>query len=263
MAGSQINTRNGVNGVLFWIQALLLNLIFYPVMFLWTIFGIIVSPFCVALWALVTRWDVDRIVRHLINIHGYGLIVIVFPFIRCMGDGLKNVKSPCILVVNHLSFFDSYFISLLPFRNVIFAVGKWPFKMFWYATFMRLARYLDIESTEWEQVKKTCVDTFSHEGVVVFFPEGHRSKNRELQPFYSGAFRLAQETGIPIVPLCITGTDVMLPRDRFFLHPTKVYLKVLAPVDPSGYTGKTGLAELRGEVRTQMTECLEEMQEQV
>lgn len=242
------------------VRALLLNLVFYPLMTLWIVAGILISPFCLVIWKVLTGWDVGRIIRHLINIHGYGLVVMVSPFVRFRGEGFAGIKRPCILVVNHLSFFDSYFISTLPFHDIIFAVGAWPFKMYWYTLFMRLARYLDVETSDWNNVMETCTETFAKQGTVLFFPEGHRSRNGKLQPFYSGAFRLAQETGVPIVPLCITGTDTMLPPGHFFLHPATVRLKALDPVDPSDYPGKAGLARLRREVRKSMAQKLEEMQ---
>lgn len=244
------------------IQALLLNLSFYPLMALWIAVGILVFPFLFVIWKLVTRWDTGRIVRHLIKIHGYGLVIIVSPFVRYQGERLNRIELPCILVVNHLSFFDSYFISTLPFHDIIFAVGAWPFKMYWYAMFMRLARYLDVENSDWNVVMNTCAETFANKGGVLFFPEGHRSRTGMLQPFYSGAFRLAQATGLPIVPLCITGTDTMLPPGRFFMQPALVRLRALDPVFPADFPGKGGVA-LREEVRSRMAAALLEMQGRV
>lgn len=244
------------------VRALMLNLMFYPLMALWIIAGIIVSPFLIVIWKIVTGWDIGQIARHLINLHGYGLVVIVSPFVRFHGDGLAGIKCPCILVVNHLSFFDSYFISTLPFHDIIFAVGAWPFKMYWYTMFMRLANYLDVETTEWNEVMRISQVAFAKQGGVLFFPEGHRSRTGKLQPFHSGAFRLAQETGVPIVPLCITGTDTMLPPGHSFLHPATVRLKALEPINPTAYPGRKGLAEMRREVRKRMAQTIEEMQGQ-
>lgn len=254
------NRQRGAMSVSRRLQALALNLIFYPLMALWIGAGILASPFCLLIWKIVTGWDIGRIVRHLINIHGYGLVVIVSPFVRFQGEGFADIKRPCILVVNHLSFFDSYFISTLPFHDIIFAVGAWPFKMYWYTLFMRLARYLDVETSDWNEVMRICRESFAKQGAVLFFPEGHRSRTGKLQPFYSGAFRLAQETGVPIVPLCITGTDIMLPPGHSFLHPARVRLKALAPVNPAAYPGRRGLAEMRREVRKSMAHTLEEIQ---
>lgn len=241
------------------IKTLLLNLIFYPLMTLWIVAGILASPFCLIIWKLATGWDLGRIMRHLISIHGYGLIVIVSPFVSFRAEGLDAIQRPCIMVVNHLSFFDSYFMAALPFHDIIFAVGAWPFKMYWYTLFMRLARYLDVEQGDWNEVLRTCTASFALRGTVLFFPEGHRSRSGKLQPFYSGAFRLAMETGVPIVPLCITGTETMLPPGKFLLHPARVRLKALLPVDPTVFaSGKS----LQREVRKQMAHTLKEMQEE-
>ncbi|MBJ6748735.1 lysophospholipid acyltransferase family protein [Geomonas anaerohicana] len=245
----------------FWLlRTLLLNLTFYPLMVLWTAAGIVASPLCLILWKLVTGWDLGRITRHLISIHGYGMVVITAPFVRFSSTGTESIRRPCILVINHLSFFDSYYMSTLPFHDIVFAVGAWPFKMYWYTLFMRLAQYLDVESAPWEDVVATCSATFAKKGVVIFYPEGHRSRTGRLQPFYSGAFRLAKETGVPIVPLVITGTDNLLPPGRFALYPSRVRLKVLPPMDPASFPGHNGHLGLRREVRERMTRALAEMQ---
>ena len=242
-----------------WILTFLLNLSFYPLMTLWILAGILASPFCLLIWKLATGWDLGRIMRHLISIHGYGLIVIVSPFVRFRAEGLNTIKRPCIMVVNHLSFFDSYFMAALPFHDIIFAVGAWPFKMYWYTLFMRLARYLDVEQGDWNEVLRTSTAAFALQGTVLFFPEGHRSRSGKLQPFYSGAFRLAMETGVPIVPLCITGTETLLPPGHFQLHPAQVRLKARPPLDPAALSGAAGRA-LQREVRKQMAHALHEMQ---
>ncbi|HBA88203.1 MAG TPA: 1-acyl-sn-glycerol-3-phosphate acyltransferase [Geobacter sp.] len=242
------------------VQVVLLNLLFYPLMTLWIVAGIIASPLCLVLCKLVTGWDWGRVTRYLIAIHGYGLIVIISPLVGFSREQFENVEGPCIMVVNHLSFFDSYFMAALPTYDIIFAVGAWPFKMYWYTLFMRLARYLDVEQGDWDEVTRTCTESFSRKGTVLFFPEGHRSRTGKLQPFYTGAFRLSKETGVPIVPLCITGTDQLLPPGKFALHPARVRLRALPPVDPAAFPGNNGHAAMRRAVREQMAQTLKEMQ---
>lgn len=244
-----------------WFRTALLNLTFYPLMVLWVAAGILAFLPCLAVWKLATGWNIGRIVRHLISIHGYGLMVIVSPFVRFSAEGLNSIQRPCILVVNHLSFFDSYFIAALPFHDVIFAVGAWPFKMYWYTLFMRLARYLDVEQGDWTEVIRTSKESFALNGGVLFFPEGHRSRTGKLQAFYSGAFRLSRATGVPIVPLCITGTDTLLPPGSFSLNPARVRLKALPPLDPAAFPGSNGHIAMRREVRELMARALEEMRE--
>ena len=241
------------------IQALLLTLSFFPLMTVWTILGIVASPFLFMLWKIVTGWEVDRIIRHLIWIHGRGLAVIVSPFVRIKKEGLDDIPRPCILVVNHLSFFDGYYMSTLPFHDITFAVGAWPFKMFWYTIFMRLARYINVENAGWAEAVNTCRRASLKLGCTLFFPEGHRSRTGRLQQFFSGAFRMAVETGIPIVPLCITGTDILLPPGNFWLHPTDIHLKALPPIDPADFAGQGGPTRMRNYVRGIMAKNIKEM----
>lgn len=242
------------------LRALFLNLTFYPLMALWIIAGILVSPLLLLVWRVATGWEIDRIVRHFIWIHGRGLIAIVSPFVALAREGVDEIKRPCILVVNHLSFFDGYYMAALPFHDITFAVGAWPFRMYWYTMFMRLGRYLDVENIGWDEALRTARRAFAKGGVVLFFPEGHRSRTGRLQQFHSGAFRLAAETGVPVVPLCITGTDVLLPPGHYRLHPAMVRLRALATVDPASFPGSSGHIRMRRHVREIMAKTLHEMQ---
>ena len=242
------------------IGAILLTMGFYPLMLLWMIIGFFTTLPLFLITKLATGWEVDRIIRLIIWIHGRGLIVIVSPFVRLRREQLHEIERPCILAVNHLSFFDGYYMAALPFHDITFAVGAWPFKMYWYTLFMRLARYLEVETTDWQQALRTARRVFATRGAVLFFPEGHRSRTGRLQQFHSGAFRLATETGIPIVPLCITGTDLLMPPGRYWLHPAQVRLKALPPVDPAAFPGPSGHIRMRRHVRDLIARNIREMQ---
>jgi 1-acyl-sn-glycerol-3-phosphate acyltransferase len=50
---------------------------------------------------------------------------------------------------------------------------------------------------------------------VLFFPEGTRTMNGTMQPFKRGAFHLAQEAGVPILPIALIGAYRILPRDKW------------------------------------------------
>jgi 1-acyl-sn-glycerol-3-phosphate acyltransferase len=68
---------------------------------------------------------------------------------------------------------------------------------------------------------------------MCIYPEGTRNKSADpLKPFKDGAFRLAIETGAPIIPAVIIGTKKMLPAHLFFyFNPGKVKLIFLPPVE--------------------------------
>ena len=241
-------------------RAFLLTAMFYPLMIAWTLVSIVCSPALIAILKIATGWEIARVVRYWILVHGRGLMVIVSPFVRFRKEDLETIPRPSILVVNHLSFVDGYYMASLPFSDLTFAVGAWPFKMYWYTAFMRLARYIDVENVAWDDAVEICRRAASKNGCVLFFPEGHRSRDRRLQPFYSGAFRMAIETGLPLVPLCITGTDILLPPGEHWLHPADVRLRALPALDPAGFEGPSGSTRLSNFVRERMEAALEEMQ---
>lgn len=70
---------------------------------------------------------------------------------------------------------------------------------------------------------------------VIFFLEGTRSKTSDLLPFKKGAFRLAYDLGLPILPVTINGTDKVFPADSWNLFPGIVHIFIHKPVDIHNY----------------------------
>lgn len=66
---------------------------------------------------------------------------------------------------------------------------------------------------------------------VVIYPEGTRSTDGRIGEFRSGALRLARDCGVPVVPVAISGTAAVLPKDgRYSPSPMRVHIG--APLDP-------------------------------
>lgn len=243
------------------IAIVLMNLWVYPLLLLWTVAGMLSSPLVSVFLLVRYRWPLDRVVRHLIWLYGRGWLLVIRPFVDFHREGLMAAELPagCVFVINHLSFFDTYFMGALPHSDVTFAVRSWPFRMFWYRLFMRLANYLEVEDLSWPQTLAKGKKVLENGGSVLFFPEGHRSRNGKLQRFYSGAFQLAVASGAPLVPLCITGTDALLPPGRRFLKPAQVRLRLLPPLAVSDYQQPGGARALMKQVKSQMAQALDEM----
>ncbi|NOQ52488.1 MAG: 1-acyl-sn-glycerol-3-phosphate acyltransferase [Desulfuromonadaceae bacterium] len=239
----------------------LMNLWCYSLLLLWTLFGILVFPFVFGLCRLLLRWPADRLVRWFIWLYGRGWLLLMSPFVQFRREQMGQIEigKPCLFVVNHLSFFDTYCMALLPVHDVTFALRSWPFRMFWYSGFMRLARYLDVEGSSWEETLSNCQGAFSAGGTVLFFPEGHRSRDGQLQRFYSGGFKAAISTGVPLIPLCIDGTDQLLPPGRKLLRPCRIRLRALESIDTREFAEEDGHIRLRKLVKGRMSEALEDM----
>ena len=70
---------------------------------------------------------------------------------------------------------------------------------------------------------------------VVFFPEGTRSEDGRLLPFKKGAFHMALDLGLPILPVTIVGTPEILPPDTMDLFPGKAKLVFHTAIEIDGY----------------------------
>jgi 1-acyl-sn-glycerol-3-phosphate acyltransferase len=84
---------------------------------------------------------------------------------------------------------------------------------------------------------------------MCIYPEGTRNKTSELlQPFHSGAFRLAVETGKSVIPTVILFTKIVFPRRLFYFWPHRVEMHFLEPVSSVNKSAE----ELRMEVFEKM-----------
>jgi len=101
------------------------------------------------------------------------------------------------------------------------------------------------------------VATVVAEGLsLVIYPEGTRSKDAELKPFKKGAFRIAVDNGMPIVPTTITGTERAWKPGAKFIYGGRVHLVIHDPVQVDGHSTHD-LDELRDRVRAIVAESYE------
>lgn len=85
------------------------------------------------------------------------------------------------------------------------------------------------------QCLKDCQNVISKGGSVLFFPEGTRSDNNEVQTFKKGAFSVAVNTGAPLVPITLTGTGHLMQKSRELeLYSGGVKIKVHPMIQTQG-----------------------------
>ena len=91
---------------------------------------------------------------------------------------------------------------------------------------------------------------------VIFFAEGTISKRRGLLAFKKGAFLMAIDLGLPILPVTIVGTREILPGDSWDLFPGPAKLIIHEPVDIAGHE-KDDITALKQQVRAAVQSGLE------
>src|SRR3954466_13242108 len=147
-------------------------------------------------------------------------------------------RRPFVVVSNHESFADILLISHLPWEM------KWLSKaelfripimgwMMWLAGDIPVKRGFGPSAVE---AMERCRKALRQRVSVMIFPAGTRSRPAELLPFKDGAFRLAVEAGVPILPLALSGTGTALPKHGWRFGRSAAHLRVLEPVDTTGLT---------------------------
>jgi len=170
---------------------------------------------------------------------------------RVSGTLPTDPRHPYVVVSNHESFVDILLISHLPWEM------KWLSKVEilripFLGWDMRLAGDVPVErGTARSAVKamRRCREILADHISVIIFPEGTRSTTEEMLPFKDGAFRLAIEAGVPILPLVVRGTRTALPKHGWRFGPADAEVRVLEPVETAGLN-PADVEALKQRVRT-------------
>src|SRR5215210_5868227 len=169
---------------------------------------------------------------------------------RYSGALPENPRRPYVVVSNHESFSDILLVSHLPWEM------KWLSKaelfripvlgwMMWLAGDIPVRRGFGPSAAE---AMARCRETLRRRVSVMIFPEGTRSTTADLLPFKDGAFRLAIEAGVPLLPLVVHGTSTALRKHDWRFGRSAAVVRVLEPVETAGLT-PTDVPALKDRVR--------------
>ena len=91
---------------------------------------------------------------------------------------------------------------------------------------------------------------------LVIFPEGSRSWDGKLIPFKRGAFMLAAEFRLPVVPITIDGSFKAMPRSTYNMTPTTIHITIHKPIYPGekGFNTKKLLNQCYEEIESSLPE---------
>ncbi len=144
-------------------------------------------------------------------------------------------KGAAVVVSNHCSHADSFLISGVPWE-MKWLGKKSLFKMPILGWSMWLSGDIPIHRGNRESVDSAmqrCRDYLAAGVPIMMFPEGTRSEDGELLPFKDGAFRLAIEADVPILPLAVVGTHTALAKHDWRFDYAEASVAVGEPIDTS------------------------------
>lgn len=189
------------------------------------------------------------------------------PRMRRTIEGLENVdkNKAYVMVINHNSGFDIFASYIIPLNF------RWVSKkeVFW-VPFMGPLLYIhgDIPINRGNAaaaMAKVIEDGklwLSRGASVAIFPEGTRSKDGEIHRFKAGAFNLAKEAGVEILPVVMTGTNNMFRKKWLINWTNHIAIKVLKPVSAEEVAA-TEVKEIMQQTQERMTTALAELREKV
>lgn len=167
------------------------------------------------------------------------------------GPAAIDDRTPYVMVCNHLSQADIPVISNLPWE-MKWVAKKELFEVPLLGWMLKMAGDISVDRRGVNRRKKTFEQAsyyLDHRCSVIFFPEGTRSRSGKLNRFSRGAFELAIQEQVPILPLVVDGTQNALPKKSWKFGPRNdIRLKVLQPIPTEGL-GEGDRDELMDQVR--------------
>lgn len=200
---------------------------------------IIGTPIVAVVWILTAPFDKGRYAAG----RTFRLVGVIAA--RCNGlwdfrtrGRISDPRRPYVVVANHESYADVFLLSGFPWemkwlsKDTMFKIPcmGWMMQMAGDIKLIRGNRDSTLDAIA------QCRDRLRKNVSIMIFPEGTRSRTNEMLPFKDGAFRLAIEAGVPVLPVAIAGTRTAMAKGTFRFLRAKALAQVLEPIDTAGMT---------------------------
>ncbi|WP_298711372.1 trifunctional MMPL family transporter/lysophospholipid acyltransferase/class I SAM-dependent methyltransferase [Chitinophaga sp.] len=155
----------------------------------------------------------------------------------------EDFKKPAVIISNHQSFLD-ILMSTSMHPNVVLLTNQWVYNSPVFGQVVKMADYYPVAEGAEEGIDHLR-DRAAHGYSIVVYPEGTRSQDNHIKRFHKGAFYLAQELNLDIIPAIIHGTAYCMSKGDFLLKDGSMTMKILPRIkagDTSwgeGYAART------------------------
>lgn len=181
-------------------------------------------------------------------------------FVRVKVVGRDNIDrhQPYVFVANHQSAFDIWSIYGFLGHPFKWMMKKSLEKIFLIGKACRKIGHVYVDDSSIAGIKETietAQKTLCGNMSLVIFPEGHRSFDGRMLPFKRGAFMLAGEFNLPVVPITIDGAHNVLPRTAYTVNPGKITITIHQPIYPGerGFNTKELMSRCRAEINSALS----------
>ena len=174
--------------------------------------------------------------------YGCACLALILMRWRAKGQGNIPATGGALLVCNHVSFLDVFFVGI-PLRRPLNYVARSTLFVSVLGMFIRSVGGFPIqrEGIGAAGMKET-LKRVKAGGIVALFPEGTRSADGDLAPLKPGIAVLASRMGVPVVPAAVAGLHESWPRSRLMPVPHPVRVHYGPPIMPSELAGMDAMA---------------------
>lgn len=172
--------------------------------------------------------------------------------VKVRGLELLDPKQTYVFVSNHRSYLDTAAMFVFTGRRIGLLAKKELLKVPVLGIGMGFVNVMAIDRTNRESAIRTTEAAARRiqSGVsFAVFVEGTRAKPGELLPFKKGAFYMARQAGVPVVPVAIRNSDVLMGKGTGEARSGTIEMVFLPPVDTVGMTTDEDINQLIASVR--------------
>ena len=172
----------------------------------------------------------------------------------------KNNES-YVVISNHLSNIDSLILFKLLKIKWAFMAKKEVYKLPVFRTAAKSFNFIKVDRdnpNDRESINEQAKNLFKNGWSLMVYPQGTRVDKNEFKEFKNGAFHIAQQNNVRILPVVIAGTGDIWPRGSKFMKSGKAMIKTLEPIDMSKYN-KESIEQLVKDTHHKMKNVYDEM----
>ncbi len=169
--------------------------------------------------------------------------VLNFVKVSVRREGVVDTDTSYVFVANHQSAYDIFTVYGYLGHNFRWMMKAGLRRIPFVGWACGWSKQIFVDNSTPSATRRTMTDAEAVLGAgmsLVIFPEGARTWDGKMRPFKRGAFKLAREFDLPIVPLTIQGAFDVLPRWRYLPNPGRITLTVHPPVQFADFDGDLG-----------------------
>ncbi len=237
-------------------------------LFVWAVLLLTAIPLFIVyliIWMITLPFDPCRIICHYFVAYWSGLYILINPWWKLTIENRHRLErgKTYIILSNHQSIIDILMLYQLyfPFRWIskieLFRVPVVGWILY-------LNKYIPVirgDKISAEQMIRRAVKSLADGISVLIFPEGTRTVDGNIGIFREGAFKIALETKVPVLPVIIDGAFNALPKDSYWFQGKQhIIIRILEPINTEVYS-KTDLPVLLHKAHLSMSEALQELRQ--